>query len=420
MILSPGMIQRPEKQVIHHLNFGLTYLLIKWLLKVIRLAHFSVKEYLVSSRILDSPAAGFGFDKRLADEAIAKICIGYLLHFKSLNALSHKTLPHFPLAMYAAKFWFMHARAVKDPSRTLDDMTNHLLQPMSTPYTNWIRLHQPDEYFSETDFSLTPETIPSPLYYASFCALEKTCIHQLQSGVDVNIRGGLYVYPLQAASWDGEYSIVKLLLESGADVDAQGGVVGTAIRAASWRGKYSTVKLLLESKADVNAHDASGRTALQKAAEVGHVSIVQLLLEGGADINAQDKTHGPALQVASYSGQYSIVKILLESGADVNARGGQFHSTALQAASREGHDSIVKLLLTSGADANASGATYGNALQVASMNGYDLIVDLLLKSGAHVNTPPGPYGSAVDAASREGHDSTVRILLDHGATYEYD
>ncbi|KAF2006879.1 hypothetical protein P154DRAFT_420933, partial [Amniculicola lignicola CBS 123094] len=48
---------------------------------VVLLAHYSVKEYLVSGRILDSEAKMYGMENALCHSTIAKCCIGYLLQF---------------------------------------------------------------------------------------------------------------------------------------------------------------------------------------------------------------------------------------------------------------------------------------------------------------------------------------------------
>jgi hypothetical protein len=46
---------------------------------VLQLAHFSVKEYLESSRIREGKAAGYRLQERSAHESIAECCLAYLL-----------------------------------------------------------------------------------------------------------------------------------------------------------------------------------------------------------------------------------------------------------------------------------------------------------------------------------------------------
>lgn len=61
----------------------------------------------------------------------------------------------------------------------------------------------------------------------------------LEYGVDINLSGGQYGFPLQAAACSDKcdpenLQVIQLLLEKGADVNAQGGEYGTALQAASY------------------------------------------------------------------------------------------------------------------------------------------------------------------------------------------
>ena len=182
---------------------------------------------------------------------------------------------------------------------------------------------------------------------------------------------------LQAASYDGEVEIVRLLLDRGADVQARHPRNGTVLQAASYRG---------------------------------HEEIVRLLIERGADVNTQAGRYGTALQAASVSGCKEIVQMLLDKGADVNARYGP-NGTALQAASFSGHNEIVRLLLDRGADVNAHHRNYGTALEVASSKGHKEIVRLLLDSGADVRVQSGQLSSTHQSASINGDKETMQVLF---------
>ncbi|TFK32715.1 hypothetical protein BDQ12DRAFT_771472 [Crucibulum laeve] len=70
--------------------------------------------------------------------------------------------------------------------------------------------------------------------------------------VDINAQGGEYGNALQAAAYNSNQAIVKLLLDSGADINAQGGSYGNALQAALKNGNEAIVKLL-DSGADINA-----------------------------------------------------------------------------------------------------------------------------------------------------------------------
>ena len=77
----------------------------------------------------------------------------------------------------------------------------------------------------------------------------------LDRGADVNMQGGQYGSPLQAASVFGSVRAIKLLLQRGASVDIQGGKYGNALQAARARGWEDIIKLLQSRHADVNVQD---------------------------------------------------------------------------------------------------------------------------------------------------------------------
>jgi hypothetical protein len=77
----------------------------------IRLAHLSVRDYLTSKQILDGKAAHYSIQETHAHEAIAEICLAYLLQFDKPDSLSRVAANDYPLAQYAAEYWAHHVRA---------------------------------------------------------------------------------------------------------------------------------------------------------------------------------------------------------------------------------------------------------------------------------------------------------------------
>lgn len=71
----------------------------------------------------------------------------------------------------------------------------------------------------------------------------------LDMGALVNAQGGEYGNALQAASWQGNEALVRLLLEKGVDVHAVGGHYGNALEAATSEAKKVVVRLLLGKRA---------------------------------------------------------------------------------------------------------------------------------------------------------------------------
>jgi hypothetical protein len=67
---------------------------------VVTLAHFSVKEYLVSERIRKGPASKYSIEEIPANISISEICLAYLLQFDKPSSLDPDTIEYFPLARY--------------------------------------------------------------------------------------------------------------------------------------------------------------------------------------------------------------------------------------------------------------------------------------------------------------------------------
>jgi hypothetical protein len=220
----------------------------------VRLAHFSVKEYLVSKRIQDGPAAQFSIQEIPASASIAAICVAYLLQFDKPDSLTDQTVKKFPLARYAARFWTQHAQIAGENQDTMQSLIMELLLSNIHGYINCIRLFDPEIPWSEepdTTMDLT-ETF-SPLHYTSLTGLIVSVRLLLEAGADVNAQGGRYGNALQAASVRGHDQVVQRLLEAGADVNAQGGEHGNALRAASVGGHDQVVQRLksaLQSQQD--------------------------------------------------------------------------------------------------------------------------------------------------------------------------
>jgi ankyrin repeat domain-containing protein 50 len=112
----------------------------------IRLAHFSVKDYLVSTRIKRSKAKIFSATNIAATDFIGKSCLLYILYYNESDAktTSPNDLNCFPLLQYACKFWYRHAKSIPVGSRkSIDPITFELF--FSDPaLAAWLRVHRPD------------------------------------------------------------------------------------------------------------------------------------------------------------------------------------------------------------------------------------------------------------------------------------
>ncbi|KAJ7629681.1 ankyrin repeat-containing domain protein [Mycena polygramma] len=373
---------------------------------VVALAHSSVADYIVSEHFLEE----YKHDLREAPSHtfLTQSCVAYLLHFKN-NPLNSTTLPHYPLALYAAKFWSHHLFQCHDRG-VLQCSTMHLLEPGSQQYIALdclysVELGQEPDWFGWCT--------PSPLHLCSMIGYIEGAQFLLENGVTPKARrrerGSS---ALQAACLKGHAKIVKLLIENGADTDAIEKKERTnALRTASKNGRVETVQLLLDYGAKVNLVDGMESSALEAACWAHHAEVVQLLLDHGADVN----TTGiwSALQGAARCGVVDIVRLLLKHGAGVNKMAES--GSMVRSAAENGHVHTVRILFEHGADINAVATDGWTALQGAARNGHADTVRFLLEHNADANAVGGDFGSALQGAARSGHVDTVRILLEHGA-----
>ena len=250
-----------------------------------RIAHFSVQEYLESDRITQQKAAAFSLQSAAAHAEIAQICLVYLQEpGLSSGNLDQAKLKDFPLAHFAATFWYHHYKNAGDTISRLDSLILRIFQQHQGSFYTWVKLHDADTpRRRDVDFRLTLSQIASPIYYASLLGLDgvlheliNICQNPASKRRDlINTQGGEYGNALQAASVGGHDKVVRILMDAGADVNAQGGTWGNALQAASVGGNDKVVRILMDAGADVNAQGGTWGNALQAASVEGHDKVVQ-------------------------------------------------------------------------------------------------------------------------------------------------
>ncbi|KAJ5102656.1 Pfs NACHT and ankyrin domain protein [Penicillium argentinense] len=170
--------------------------------KELHLAHFSVKEYLLSENLFSITTASISITRT------------YLTYLTDINGSYGDIIRDFPMARRAAECWTGYAalcQASEDIVRTIVTF----LEKEAT-FQRWTRLYQADRSWAAD---------PGPprgsrLYYACFAGLVTPARDLIDKGADVNAQGGRYGNALQAASEGGHQEIVKLLLAKGADFKA--------------------------------------------------------------------------------------------------------------------------------------------------------------------------------------------------------
>ncbi|KAL9040259.1 MAG: hypothetical protein Q9214_004559, partial [Letrouitia sp. 1 TL-2023] len=383
----------------------------------LRLAHFTVKEYLIGDGIRQGPAASFAMSETDGHAHIAHFCLFILHHFDRHGSLSERSFDEFPLLKYAAQFWPVHVRKMGSAhmgNKNLEFLMSSIFDPRQGEYYfNWLRVYNHDYMGQPGKLKDRAEDLPPPLYMASHLNLIYPAQKLLDDGIDVNLQGGENGTALAAASFRGHEEMVEMLLDADANVNVRAGHFKAALQAASYSGHERVGALLIGRGADPNVEGRFG-SPLQAAARFGNTNLIATLLKGGASINNQGSEFHNALQEAARWGQYETVTFLLDQGADIDARA-KNSSTALQLAASNDHVPVVELLLSRGATVSAPAGDFGTALLEACRWGNEKSVRALLNYKADPNLQIGNYGSGLQTASRWGYYDIVKLLLDRGS-----
>jgi Ankyrin repeats (3 copies) len=325
--------------------------------RIVQFSHFSVKEFLTSSRLTTASGevSNYHIDLEPAHTILGQACLGVLLQTQD-DVEGHTPEDH-PLARYAAEHWTTHAQFGEVSSRLHKGM-EYLFDANKPHFKVWLTLCDIDTLPSidETFYSFVlhgGKSPAAPLYYAALCGFHDLVEHLItKHPQDVNADGGCYMRPLVAALAGEHSQTADLLRHNGADPDVRDTFGRNPLRAAALNGNLEVVRILIEyDSADINARDGFGSTPLLCALggrRFKDGSVVRLLLAHGADINVQNQTGLAPLHLASFNGALGVVRLLLEHGADVEVKKNN-GKTALQVAAEQGHDEVVKLLREHGA-----------------------------------------------------------------------
>ena len=303
----------------------------------VRLAHDSVKEYLISERIKGAKAAFYSINEASTNDFLARSCLAYLMHFKqSLSDSTAEELSEYPLLRYSAQEWEHHVTdsGVLSRDTRINSVLKEFFLAQNFSFANWL-------------------VVPFGPYYGKLQHMEE----RLDDGEAFKSEGRLY-----HASRLGLLDICKALLDQGTSPDpptkSTTGMVkalSTPLQVAAYKGYEDVVRLLLDHGANVNQRSVHAST-LDYAVAESRESVVRLLLERGAEITVEaassyyDLRGLASLVLAARTGHVSIMKLVLENGTYPRAR--ESFSEAYQEAIAQGHQDVADLLLDYGADPN--------------------------------------------------------------------
>jgi ankyrin repeat protein len=330
----------------------------------VQLAHFSVKEYLVSNHV--SKTFQSLISETVARSYLARLCLTYLMGVSQLilrdspvSGLDFKKIScEHPFFYYSIQSWMIHARDVENGDERLCETILDFFRGESSAFSVFQQMKH--------GFLRRKST---PLSYASSYGLNRTIKNLLERGADINAQDG---EALQAAIGTRDNTTMQLLLDEGADVDAGD---GRALMEAMCHVGDPYIPVYLEGDEDLYAESIQ---ALETANH-NRDTMIQLLLDRGADVSARNDE---ALFVASSRGYDTTVQLLLDKGANPNA-GKQSDVTPLEACLDCGYVELAELL--------RGGYSRVTALESISLKRYPEIIRLLLGYGAETNFPGGEW-----------------------------
>ncbi|KAI9766841.1 MAG: hypothetical protein M1839_004764 [Geoglossum umbratile] len=300
----------------------------------VRLAHYSVQEYLVSERLRSKP---FRTSAPESNALAAKIYITYYLNldlrfypgpwtFSGTHQYYTEAARDFPLLRPAYRYRRCVATSQKD--EVVKSLFPKLFNPDKPHFETWFTMWKVFSFATLSPeipirWRKSPGSEPTTvLAYLCYFGLGGSAEALLESGLDPLILEK-QVEPLQTSS-------------AGAVVLGEV-ASGTPLHVAAAIGRKRLVSLLISKGANINALSSVGWTVLNSAllgrggvfsgetSKAGPESVVETLLELGANPNPPNSAVTP-LQSA-ICGHKDIrritqnVRLLLRYGADVNAVG---------------------------------------------------------------------------------------------------
>ena len=356
---------------------------------VIQFSHFSVKEYLTSSRIAEGGRVSHYYvPLEPAHLFVTQACLSFLLQLD--KHVTNTSIEGFPLARYAGEHWTDHAE-IGDVASHAEDLIKRLFNPENHHFANWVWIFDTISYRSmDSESPSLPKC--DPLHYAAYHGFHRVAEWLITTcSQRVNVSSSWYsMNPLHFSSQRGQFKVAQVLLTHHADAGARDEIDWTPLHFASHTGHSKVVRLLLEHGADVDSESHFGETPLFFLSESnGNLEIAQVLLDYGADPNILSKSGQNSLYRALLTGYQGHIQLLLKYGADPNVRD-DAGRTLLHVSSRKGDSKVVQALLELGVDVNSRNNRGRTPLQEANDPDYwhpesaEQVVQVLLKHGATI------------------------------------
>ncbi|KAL7265978.1 hypothetical protein RUND412_011490 [Rhizina undulata] len=415
-------------------------------LDVLRTAHFSVTEFLMTKIIpceAHTAAAEFCLTLLCCENHIntSRQSEGHALDNYTLDNsfrygrvlddydLSDYALGNYALGKYVMQNWDEHIRLSGDGSGTLTELQKMFFEP-SPAFSKWLiaackfnRDLRPIQLEN-----LNWSTPLNPIWVACYFQLWGIFKHLLGANPVCTMRNCYGRKPIHLIAQHGYSTGVELILEQkGVNLNTKDDMGRTPLHWAASEGHDEVIRLILQKKGRnpifgrlrqyLNLRDKDGLTPLCAAAYRGHEDVVRLLLQQkGVDLNAKTNNGTTLLHAAALGGSVAVLKLLLEQkGLDFNAKTNNGR-TLLHAAASGGDEAVVRLLLEQkGVDLNAKDNIGRTPLYTAASEGHEAVVRLLLQQkGVDLNAKVRYSGmTPLYIAARYDHEAVVSLLLAH-------
>lgn len=388
-----------------------------------RLAHASVKDYLVSSHLRDGPASVFYTTHGQGHLLLAAKGVACLLDQNNVSRFGPHTLKEVPFLEYSALNWVHHAREanlVLKPDRgSLDVLIFALFHHDDEAYVNWHRI--------------TGRRGPAaPLEGYAWD------VHIKDNGKDINngrpaskevlMNGHQITRPLHHATQWNLWHVVQHLLDAGHDPNGWSKGNQSALHYGALQRSLESMDLILKRGGNVDIGDWIGDTpSIHCVSKAKDPVTMEFLMEHGASLFHVSRRSGSLLQCAAMEGDPDVLEMILKKkphhisvdiGSDHNHNEVVDLATPLQCAAYGGRLECIKLLLTYRADINLDRGKIGTPLHAAAAAGKYDAFELLLHRGADINAVKGQYGSVLWAAGYGSDRQCVRVCLERGLCIE--
>ncbi len=233
----------------------------------ITLSHSSVRTYLLSDQIKESPASSFSINELMAKRLLFRKCLTHMLFtdFAKGYCSSHHEWKMFsaqwPLLSYASQHWASHAHTL---DAELEPYDQELISKFCSTSNGerggnfgfWVQCLCP-----KADIEVARDT--QPLYYAASYGLREvvSSLISMNKDMDLDALGGRHASSaLVVACYRGNYGVAEDLLDAGANPFCKDRFGRSALLYAVCHGDTDIAELLRQSLR-AKKIDSTGETA---------------------------------------------------------------------------------------------------------------------------------------------------------------